>query len=444
MNRSRRSLFALGVSALVLIACLVVLVPRLYATATDGPITNPTDFRAFYCGGSAIAGRADPYRVQPLMGCEQRALAASGLHMLPNFVLPAPLPPYALAAFAIVSLLPFPLASAVWCAVSLALVCATVVVVRELTRLPAIAVAAALVASDGLASLVIGQIVPVVVLSLAGCALALRRERYVLAALGFGVAMIEPHVALPVGLAVLTLVPGARVPLGVACLALAILSFVAVGWATNIEYFSVVLPAHARSEVAGFGAQYSLTSLAYALGFSEGASVLWGETSYVATTVAGIALAARLRDRWNDAAVVALVPPALATFGGVFVHIHQMAAAIPLALLVLAKEPKLRTVSLAVVVALAIPWESIAETPGVMHAYARGQVAHVHAIAVPRPDDLAEVPEVAYIRSGGTYRDGRTFLQALLWKAPTWLALAALIALAAALARRPRAYEPAA
>ena len=54
--------------------------------------------------------RANPYRVQPLMACEQHALATFGL-MLPNFVLPATLSPYALLGFAAIAGLPFPNAS---------------------------------------------------------------------------------------------------------------------------------------------------------------------------------------------------------------------------------------------------------------------------------------------------------------------------------------------
>lgn len=426
-------------TAFALLALTIVLLgPRLAAPGTDTPLTNPTDFRAFYCGGAAIAVGGDPYRVQPLMACEQAALKTFGLVMIPNFVLPAPLPPYALSLFAGFSLLPFPVASICWLVIAVVAIVVTIVAVVRLSRLPIPFVAAVLLGADAYASLVIGQIVPIVVCALVLSALALRAENYALATLAFGVAAIEPHIALPAILATFVLVGRARVPILLLGAALVAISIASVGGATCLEYLDAVLPAHARSEVAGFGAQYSLTSLLYAFGVSEQQALRLGEASYALMTLAAIFFAARIAKRTRDAAFIVLVPGAFAPFGGVFVHIHQMAAAVPLALVLLSRSQRIPLPALLAVIALAIPWESIAETPPVVNLYARGHIYTTPHLPSVRPNALAEEPEAMYMTAGGSYFDGRTRFEMLLWKAPTWFALIVLSCATVALAVRPR------
>ena len=115
------------------VAVLAALLSRLYVYGADGPITNPTDFRAFYCGGAALARGANPYRVEPLRSCERETLAQSGLHMDERHVLPAPFPPYALLAFAAFSVLPFRTATEIWLALDLLALAACVACVARLS-----------------------------------------------------------------------------------------------------------------------------------------------------------------------------------------------------------------------------------------------------------------------------------------------------------------------
>ncbi|MGH7729224.1 MAG: hypothetical protein ACREM2_10630, partial [Vulcanimicrobiaceae bacterium] len=152
--------------ALVVLAAFLAFVPRLVARGSVNPLTNPVDFRAFYCGARAVARGADPYRVQPMWGCQGRAAASEGLQIDGRHVLPAPLPPYALVVLAALAPLPFANAAALWFALTVAFVIATAIVLQRVTRLAPRWVVLALLVSDLFASIVIGQIVPLVLCAL--------------------------------------------------------------------------------------------------------------------------------------------------------------------------------------------------------------------------------------------------------------------------------------
>jgi hypothetical protein len=92
----------------------------------SGPTNLMTDFRAFYCGGAAIAQGANPYLEEPLHSCERRTRMTTKPAFLASVTVPAPLPPYALVAFAPLSRLPFPLAAALYGLLSIAAMCAAV------------------------------------------------------------------------------------------------------------------------------------------------------------------------------------------------------------------------------------------------------------------------------------------------------------------------------
>ncbi len=76
-----------------------------------------------------------------------------------------------------------------------------------------------------------------------------RRGRARAAALCAAATMIEPHLGLPVCIALAIWMPATRLTLALALALLGALSVAALGWATNFEYFTGVLPAHALSEV---------------------------------------------------------------------------------------------------------------------------------------------------------------------------------------------------
>ena len=324
--------YVLGaIGAALFLTASFALAGHLWVVGRDGPITNPLDFRAFYCAGAALGSGHDPYRVEPLRSCERATLASAGLRMDPRRVLPAPLPPYALLAFAAFARLPYRIASEVWFALTLGALSASIWLVALLARLRPLPVAAALFASLGTTSIAYGQVVPAALAGLALAALGARRGDGVLAALGCSLAAIEPHLALPAWLGLALLVPVTRVPLAAAGAALAI--SLAAGPGLNLEYFASVLPEHARSEVMGFGSQYSLTSLLWTLGTPIPVALAAGTLCYAVMLAAGVAIARRLVAQAGDAAFAVTVPVAAVLLGGPFLHDHQLAAALPLGLM---------------------------------------------------------------------------------------------------------------
>jgi len=73
--------------------------------------------------------------------------------------------------------------------------------------------------------------------------------------------------------------------------------------------------------------------------------------------VAGVVIAARLSKDSGNPAFLVCVPPAFAVFGGTFVHVTQIAVALPAALLLLTSSvPQRRTLTLVAVMLLSVPW----------------------------------------------------------------------------------------
>ena len=416
----------------------------LWVPGRDGPVTNPLDFRAFYCAGAALGTGHDPYLVEPLRSCERATLVSAGLRMDPRRVLPAPLPPYALLGFAALARLPYRIASEAWLALSLTALSLSIWAVALVSRLRPLPVALALFASLGTASLAYGQVVPMAVAGLALSALGARRGDGRLVVLGCLLVSIEPHLALPAWLGLLVLVPAVRVPLLLAGIGLAAVSL-GCGPALNVEYVSSVLPAHARSEVMEFGGQYSLTSLLWSLGTPIPPALAAGSLCYVVMLGVGIAIARGAVARAGDRAFAVLVPAAAVLLGGPFLHDHQLAAALPLGLTLAGgfaagSRPWLATV--VAVVLLAVPWQSFAEFSAVVDRLpARAVAAAPPDPPAALPGQSAEIPYTAFVDAFADRDDRRTRLEQTLWKLPSWLALLALGGLAVRFEGRRRAFS---
>jgi hypothetical protein len=398
-------------------------------------ITAPIDFVAFYCGARVLAERRDPYLREPLRSCERDALAESEIRIIPNLVVPAPLPPYALAVLVPFALLPFRVASTIFFLASFLTIGGAAVLCIRLVRGPPVFVACALSAPLILGSLLIGQIVPIVVASLCASALALRADRVWLSTLCAGVAMLEPHIGAAALVGMFVLERRARVAVPAFVAFLVGLSLEAGGFGRNIEYVSVVLPAHAHSEVTNFYAQYSLTAALYALGVGTETALRLGELSYLGMLAAGIVLARRLCAAYADRAFVVLAPAAATLVGGVFMHDHQMVVALPFAFLI-ASHVRAKFPVYAAIALLAVPWQSGFEVffGGFFPPHQHGDVAGALA-RVAQPGSLADRTWEVWVRSIGT-RDGRTPLEVTLFKIPTWLALATLGIIASRARRR--------
>jgi hypothetical protein len=313
------------------------------------------DFEAFYCAGESVRLGADPYLAEPIGSCERRPKPEPVIAGTPGLAMPAPVPPFALLPFRVLSPLPFVPAVLVWLAIIVACVAVSVWAVSRFTGLPWPAIALAFALSDGYASLCLGQIAPVAVAAIAVAAWLLAEKRDVAAACAAACAMIEPHVGAPACAALFVYRSRARLPLAAIAAAFVLASIAATNLATTIEYVRAVLPAHAVSEIAN-EKQLSLTYALHRLGVNDALALHTGECWYAAMIVIGAIVSGRIARRTNAAAIVA-IPPALAVLGGPFVHIVQIAAALPAAFLLYAYgPPHLRRATGIAIAALAIPW----------------------------------------------------------------------------------------
>jgi hypothetical protein len=305
------------------------------------------DFDAIYCASRSLSTGANPYDYALLHSCEHatRDWAPS------NLVIPAPLPPYALALLVPIARLPYAQASFVWFVLLIASAVVVIWAIIELTALPLLAVGTPIAIAVLLQSLPTSAFAPIPIALLCAAAVALAHERWKLAALLLGLACIEPHLALPAFLAAFVLVREMRIPVAAAALVLFALSLLAGGAALNGQYFLQVLPAHAALELGSI-TQFSLSSMLHNFGVPDRTALAIGSSQYVLFVLLGIWLAARLRSAIP--AAVVLAPMALAVTGGVYIHLSQVAALLPLAFVVAARSgSQLAWTGIAL---LAIPW----------------------------------------------------------------------------------------
>jgi hypothetical protein len=313
------------------------------------------DFHAFWCAGSAISHGADPYRAAALAACE-RASAPWGLYSAPaGLAVPAPLPPYALALFAPLSLLPYPLAACLWFALLIGATCAGIAVLSRVLRVNGAVAGWMFLLPATVLWLPFGEAAPLALFGAALAAYALQRERWSLCALGLALLAIEPHLALGAWICVALFAPRARAPLAIAGSAL-IATAVAVHAGIFIEYLRQVLPLHALAEVPR-PVQYSATWLLDALGFSPAIALQAGAATYVGSIAASVLIAMRLLRRWNDRSVLVFAPLAAAVIGGTFVHSSEIALALPFAALLAVREQgRLAAAGALACAVLAVPW----------------------------------------------------------------------------------------
>jgi hypothetical protein len=314
------------------------------------------DFRAFYCAARVTAQGANPYHTEPLRTCERRLGETLFFKKNPGVAIPAPLPGYAIAALVPLALLPFGFAAPLWIALLLAAWFACVATLARFARVGWEVAVAVFGLSLGVLSLPFGEVVPLGLACICGAAYLTSQGRIRAAGVVAAGAMIEPHLGLPACIALAVWRPAARIPLAIAFLALAALSLAALGFAANLEYFSSVLPAHALSEISR-DTQLSLTAVLAQLGLAPALAIRGGALSYVAMLALGVVAGGLLAKRTGNNAFVVCVPPAFAVFGGTFIHVTQVAAALPAAIMLTGcVEGKRRTFAIIALLLLAVPW----------------------------------------------------------------------------------------
>ena len=345
---------------LIAVAVICTVVPfagQFYGDRSGGWLM--IDFRAYYCAALAQREGLNPYFATSLRDCE-RLTPRPYYHPPRNVTVPAPYPPYALAFFAPLTLLPFPAAAVVWWIVLALCLALAAYALSRITAQPLAVAWAALVLSLGLASWTSGNVVLLAVAALVLAALFVQQGNSWAATVAIVLAMIEPQIALPAAVALFVCYRSLRLKLAGCAAALGIASLLVAGLPQTIFYLTAVLPAHALSEVSRDN-QYSVSTVLSALGLADTSAALAGSIGYVVVSTVGIVIALRLARRYNAAALVVLVPPAISLLGGSFVHTGEIAAAVPAALLLSvilrsARSARLEGWLLGALILLATPW----------------------------------------------------------------------------------------
>jgi hypothetical protein len=346
----------LGIIGLVVLLCVGL---QFAARPQHSFFTaSGTDFRAFYCSGSAVNAKQSPYRVEPLRSCEHRVQPARGWS--DALVVPAPLPGYDIAFFALLARLPYVAAKAIWFTVIVASMLVSVFFLSRLTKFPALVLLLGLCLTDAYQSIIYGQLPPLAVAALCAAAYFLQRGRHVAAAVAVGVSMIEPHLGLPASIAMFAWSARTRWPLAGVAAFLSASAAVAIGIGGNIDYFVHVLPKQAAAELVAVD-QYGLAHELHVAGLSDRNALTLGSLSYVIMVFVGVLLARRISSKTGQAALIVLVPPGAALLGGAFVHGTQFAAALPAAFLLLssARDTASRRIASFALVLLIVPWDLV-------------------------------------------------------------------------------------
>jgi len=318
---------------------------------------NVYNWNVWYCGAEAVAEHRDPYRVEPLRTCEHRVRGAS--FEQPWAVIPMPLPGYSLALLWPLLALPFLAGKAVWIAIVLAALGLSAWCTARLTGLWFPAVLLIFAPAIGVLNLTYGGLEPIGIAALCAAALALERGRPGLCGALCVAAMIEPHVGLPAVAAVFVLVPRSRLAIVLGAAVLGGLTVALLGWAGVIEYVWGVLPEQSAGEALISVSQYGLTHVLHVAGVAARIATTLGSLWYLGAIALGVAAAARICARFGRSGAIVLVPVAVSLFGGLYVHNHQITAALPGALLLATLPLQRRWLALAAVALLAFPWEFV-------------------------------------------------------------------------------------
>jgi hypothetical protein len=451
---------------LVALAILAIVAFRDLARLGDAsPWRQLYDFGDFYCAGSAIAGGADPYRYEPLHRCEHRVNLTAAYRRDPLHVVPAPLPPYDFPPFQLLARLDFANARVVAAA---AIVVAILFAIwgMVLVGLPSDVAALAFALPAGYVLLNAGQIVPFALLGLVFCGVALARGRYAVAGVLAALTLIEPHLGLPVCLALLVCVPASRLGLLGTCAALAAIAAGVAGVSEIGEYVARVLPAQGAAET-GYPYQYSLTYLLHRFGMPPAAALFAGEISYAAMLAFAIWIARRTAAILHRPELIAYLPAACSVAAGAYVHMVDLAFAIPAALvLAWSLEGWKRSLAAVALCLLTIPWIPVWITKklfvatllvvallllrlripvGVAAASFAVIVACIYLLELFPPAPLVATTPGPFLPTDLVQRAWGAYVAALgdggpLWlvvKVPTWLGLGGVFAAALATTRNP-------
>jgi hypothetical protein len=118
------------------------------------------------------------------------------------------------------------------------------------------------------------------------------------------------------------------------------------------QYLFQVIPAQALSEINN-QEQFSSLYVLHSLGASESAALIISKLNYAVALVVGIAVGRATASRFGMEMLV-FAPIAFVMIGGPYMHVTQMAAALPAALVLIARSPS-KEARIGTVL-LAVPW----------------------------------------------------------------------------------------
>ena len=315
--------------AIVFLTCVILILVFCPASRPYGILR---DFNAFYCAGESVRTGQDPYLAEPLGTCERKTKPKIFQAGQANLTLPAPLPPYDLLFLAQISRLPYVTAAFFWTVGLLIAYAATTWLIADMARIRITTVAIVLAPTVAYGCAVMGEIMPITLAGLAIAAWMQSHNKPMTATTGAILAMTSPHVGLPTATALFLYSPKTRIPLLISAVILIATCIATVGPTITLEYFANVLPAHALSEVASTS-QMSLTAVAHAVRLPDQTAAYIGTISYFAMFALAVATARRLWTQNPHDPLIVLAPATIILLGGVFLHVTQMAAALPCALI---------------------------------------------------------------------------------------------------------------
>jgi hypothetical protein len=228
-----------------------------------------------------------------------------------------------------------------------------------MTGVPLDIAALALAFPAGYLLLDAGQIVPFALIALVWCGVALRRGNDAAAGVLGTLVAIEPHLGLPVIVALLVAVPRSRIAVIVSAIGLAGAGEFTAGNAIFWEYLTHVLPAQASAETS-YLYQYSLTYVLSTAHVPARLALALGDLSYVVTAVLGIVWGRRLALQVGQRALLVFIPAATILLGGSYMHMIDLAMAVPAAALLAVSLPERpRKIAAISLVLLSVPWIAV-------------------------------------------------------------------------------------
>jgi hypothetical protein len=420
-----------------------VLLTVIVVEGMTGILRSPVDFTAFRCGGLVTVGGGDPYHVEPLRACELATLATAGRHLPPHLVVPAPLPPYALLPFAAFGTSHSPIPGTIWALLLVLEFAVTCVLLVPMVRGPALLVVASLLAADLLASLLVGQLTPLEIAFITLAAVALTRRRFILAGFAASASLLVPHIGITVMLAMALWERRTRFALAIGLVALGTLSLIPHGAGLDIEYLTGIIPAQAFAEGLNSALQFGLSGQLALAGFPAEAAIALGTASYIVMVALGMWIGRKLARTYENAAFALFTPAAFSLIGGVYAHIHQIAVALPLALMLVGRGVRTRKTLLIAVMLLSIPWQTLGEIVTYRPVPPAALVRSEHLMDLVDDDtSLAAGVWGVWVKTGEPI--GHSVAFSLAEKIPTWVGLFALlfVSLDAALQRPKRVGAP--